>query len=293
MRGEGGERLICETASGRLSVLLSIWITGSWSRGAVHITRAPSTRRIVSEVEAIIESTWQKGKARLGDHLFDGPMCRMEHWRKTGDSLELSLSETSYRIFYGTNLMNAGALSQYGREVMANPVGVSTALQTSDGYLLFGRRNARVAYHPNRVHPFAGTLEPRDGEDVFSAVERELHEELKITAVEIESIRCIGIVEDDVIKHPELIFHASVRLTREQVESQLQRDEHGGSVAIQNLRGAIGNALADEQFTPVAMGTLLLFGREGFGDDWLKRCASRMPGVTLRNRDSSASGSTD
>ena len=185
----------------------------------------------------------------------------MESWRVAGDVLELSLSETSYRIFYGTNLMNAGALSQYGSEVMANPVGVSTALQTSDGYLLFGRRNATVAYHPNRVHPFAGTLEPRDGEDCFSAVERELHEELKITPEQIESIRCIGIIEDEVIQHPELIFHAKARLTREIIESQLQRDEHGGSVGpIQNLRGAIENALADGQLTPVAIGRCFCLG---------------------------------
>ncbi len=293
MRGKGRERLICETASGRLSVLLSIWITGSWSRGEVRIARIGSTRRIVPEVEAIIESAWQGGKARLGEHLFDGPMCRMEHWRASAGALELSLSETSYRIFYGTNLMNAGALSQYGRDLMAYPVGFSTSLKSCDGYLRFGRRNATVAYHPNRVHPFAGTLEPRDGEDCFLAVERELHEELKLSAAEIESIRCIGIIEDEVIKHPELIFHTKVRLTREKIESQLQRDEHGESVAIQNLRGAIGSALADEQFTPVAMGTLLLFGQESFGDGWLKRCVSRMRGVTLRNQDSSASGSID
>ncbi|HEX3357421.1 MAG TPA: hypothetical protein VHS31_10660 [Tepidisphaeraceae bacterium] len=241
----------------------------------------------------MIESAWQRGKARLGEHLFDGPMCRMEGWRARGDALELTLSETSYRIFYGTNLMNAEAMAQYGCEVMANPVGVSTALLTSDGYLLFGRRNATVAYHPNRVHPFAGTLEPRDGDDCFSAVERELQEELKLSAAEIESLRCIGIIEDEAIKHPELIFQAKVRSTRQQIESQLQRDEHGGSVAIQNGRPAIGSALADVEFTPVALGTLLLFGRESFGDEWLAKCVLRMPGVRLRIRDSSASKATD
>ena len=45
------------------------------------------------------------------------------------------------------------------------------SLLTRDGWLLYGRRNATVAYYPNRVHPFAGTLEPGDLADVFGAAD--------------------------------------------------------------------------------------------------------------------------
>jgi hypothetical protein len=48
---------------------------------------------------------------------------------------------------------------------------VSPALLTADGFLMMGRRNASVAYYPNRVHPFAGALDPGDA-DMFAAVRR-------------------------------------------------------------------------------------------------------------------------
>ena len=46
-------------------------------------------------------------------------------------------------------------------DCLANPVGVSPALLSADNFLIMGRRNASVAYYPNRIHPFAGALEPR------------------------------------------------------------------------------------------------------------------------------------
>ena len=112
--------------------------------------------------------------------------------------------------------MNAALAEEFGDKVLANPIGVSTALETADGFLLMGRRNDSVAYYPNRVHPFAGALEPRDDLDVFDDVRRELHEELAMTPDSIADIACIGVAEDNNIRHPELIFHVqkSAGLTR-------------------------------------------------------------------------------
>src|SRR5579862_2563606 len=162
--------------------MLTIHTTGNWSRGALRTATLPSTRRIEPQVEALVDSSWRQGQARLGDRLFDGPMCRLESWRATRESVELQLSPTSYRIFLGTNLSNEGVAAKFGPEVLANPVGVSSVLLTRDGWLLYGRRNESVAYYPNRVHPFAGALEEADLPDVFGAVERELNEELKLDA---------------------------------------------------------------------------------------------------------------
>lgn len=261
--------------------MLTIHQTGNWPQHAVRVSPVTSSRRNAPQVEALIESAWRDGQDRLGDRLFDGPMCRMESWRGERDALALELSLTSYRIFLGTNLMNPQLAESLGRDVMANPVGVSTALQTRDGWLMFGRRNATVAYYPNRLHPFAGSIDPADQSDVFAAARRELHEELGIEQEQIESIHCIGLVEDDVIRHPELIFHTRVSLTRSQIESQVQADEHGGSAAIMATRQGIELALGDPQFTPVGIATLLLFGRIGFGDEWLARTAGAMAGVTF------------
>src|SRR4051812_9222284 len=154
--------------------MLTIHTTGNWSRGQVSVQTVASTRRINPAVEAMIDSAWREGQSRLGSKLFDGSMCRMESWHASPDSLNLNLSPTRYRIFFGTNLMNHQRGDELGREAFANPVGISTALLTRDGWLLFGRRSERVAYYPNRVHPFAGALEEKDLGDVFGAIEREM-----------------------------------------------------------------------------------------------------------------------
>src|SRR5690349_12363656 len=132
---------------------------GDWPRTQVLAHSIPSTRLILPAVDKIIDQTWQQISSRPGVHLFDGPMSRLERWTATPDRLELFLSTTSYKPFLGTNLYHPDLADTYGRDVLANPVGVSPALETADGFLLFGRRNASVAYYPNRIHPFAGALE--------------------------------------------------------------------------------------------------------------------------------------
>jgi hypothetical protein len=176
--------------------MFDVLASGEWSPQRVTVTWSPSTRRILPEVECAIEQAWSAAQARLGDKLFDGSMCRLECWSASGDRLDLTLSHTSYRAFLGTNLFNAHLADTFGREVLANPVGLSTALQTADGYLVLGRRNDSVAYYPNRVHPFAGALEPAEPTDVFAEIRRELREELSLADADLTTIRCVGLAED-------------------------------------------------------------------------------------------------
>src|SRR5205823_2713337 len=110
---------------------------------------------------------------------------------------------------------------ELGKDVLANPVGLSTTLQTVDGWLLLGRRNDSVAYYPNRVHPFAGALEPHDELDIFDEMRRELREELDFGPNDILDMRCIGLVEDRELRQPELIFTTESTAGRSQIESRL------------------------------------------------------------------------
>ena len=200
-------------------------------------------------------------------------MGRCAGWsggRHQPERLSLDLSVTSYKPFMGTNLAHPELADQFGRDVMANPVGVSPALHTSDNYLLLGRRNATLAYYPNRIHPFAGALEPRDQGDLFAAVRRELGEELSLKEPEIIEMSCTGIAEDRALRQPELLFRVRTTLTRDQIESQVHAEEHGGSIAIPAMPEAIAGILRDPLLTPVAVASLLLWGRVTFGEDWFQ-----------------------
>ena len=126
---------------------LKFHAVGLWPHGRVNVSRTASTRRIVHEVEAAIDAAWKKLVSdRPGVKLFDGPMIRLESHHASVDRLDLVVSPTSYRPFLGTNLTNPTLADQFGVNVLADPIGVSTSLLTSDGFLMMGRRNGWVAY---------------------------------------------------------------------------------------------------------------------------------------------------
>lgn len=255
------------------SRLLTFHHAGDWGHGDVVVEWVGEGRRRVAEVEETIEQTWAAATGDKSVHLFDGPMCRLERAEVTdgGRRLRLSLSHTSYKPFFGTNLRHPELAARFGTDVMANPLGVSPALETADAFLLLGRRNDRVAYYPNRVHPFAGALEARDGADVFAAVRRELDEELHLSPADVPELRCTGLVEDAALRQPELVFAARSVLTRQEIARRLDPTEHRETVATPAQGQAIAGAIGDPALTPVAVASLLLWGRLRLGEEWYRR----------------------
>ena len=237
---------------------------GDWRPGQLLAANVPSTRAILADVESAIERAWASASSRLGANLFDGPMCRLERCEASPEALRLWVSPTSYKPFLGTNLTGADVPAS----ALANPLGLSAALVTSDGWLLLGRRNASVAYYPNRIHPFAGSLEPAELTNVFGGVLRELDEELGLSERDVAEMRCLGLIEDAKLRQPELIFAARATRTRAQIESSLDAAEHHAAVAIEAKPCAVEAIMRDTLMTPVAVGTLALWGRRAFGDAW-------------------------
>ena len=247
---------------------------GDWPRTAVRANWTADSRPIVPHVEQLIDAAWRQASARPGVHLFDGPMCRLEGWDASPDRLELRLSKTSYKAFLGTNLCHPELADSFGRQILANPVGVSPLLLSSDGFIMMGRRNDSVAYYPRRIHPFAGALEERDNLDIFAALARELREELRLGPEQIVAARCTGIAEDISIRQPELILRAATTLTRAQIKGQLDAAEHESAWSIPATRRAVDAALsspASALLTPVAIAALLLWGHIEFGEEWFAR----------------------
>ena len=245
-----------------MSASFTIHASGNWGEGSVRASLVKCTRRVVREVEDEIEVAWSAARQRLGERLFDGPMCRLEHFEAMPALLRLDVSPTTYKPFLGTNLTNATIADRFGSDVLANPLGLSTALESADGWLLLGRRNHAVAYHPGRVHPFAGALEPGPGgsePDVFDEIRRELREELRLPVEAIASIRCIGLVEDCALRQPELIFHALSTRPRALIESNLDDAEHHATYAVRAEADAVARAVTDPILTPVAIATLALW----------------------------------
>ncbi|MDB5324351.1 MAG: hydrolase [Phycisphaerales bacterium] len=258
--------------------ILRFHAIGQWSPDQLAVEQTPSTQRSTPEVDQAIERAWQHATARPGVQLFDGPMCRLESWHATPDRLKLTLSRTTYKTFLGTNLTHPELADRFGPQILANPVGVSPALLTADNFLMMGRRNASVAYYPNRIHPFAGALDPDDA-NPFTAVRRELREELGFADDDVAEIHLTGIAEDLAIRQPELIFLARSNRTRHQVEAALDRTEHHATWSTPATPEAIEAALrSGESFTPVATASILLYARLAFGEPFFARHAALFTG---------------
>lgn len=230
---------------------------GRWAESQVTVTCAPSTRRIVPEVEQAIDAAWHDANARPGVTLFDGPVCRLESFSATSDRFTLAVSRTTYRINVGTNFRHPEFVGIYGRDVMANPVGVSAGLISADGKLIMGRRNGSVAYYPHMLHPFAGSLEVRESINLFDDVRRELREELHLLPHEIAHIECIGIVEDAALVHPETIFLVRSTLRAGELQRKVLLEEHGSSERTDTSPASLRAFARRDDLTPVGAAVAL------------------------------------
>lgn len=245
------------TLPDNFAATLQVHLTGRWRPAQVKLVTAASTYLPTAETEALIESAWSAAKARLGDKLFDGAMCRFEQFAVDADGgLTIALSRTSYRVFLGTNM----ARPTLPAEQRGNPVGVSSGLVTADGFFMLGRRSGNVAYYPHKLHPFAGSLEPGDPLDLFAQARRELHEELSIDPSDLSELTLLGIVEDLRLRHPETILRARTRLPRAEVERRMDRHEHAACWACRDTPAELAAAMERErdELTPVGLASLAL-----------------------------------
>jgi 8-oxo-dGTP pyrophosphatase MutT (NUDIX family) len=251
---------------------------GRWNEDAVRVRWTNSTRPTIAKIEHAIEAAWKTAQ-QPGVQLFDGPMCRLGALHVSPLSLDLTVSRTSYKIFVGTNMHNPQFGDEFGDAALAHPIGLSTSILSRDGFVLLGQRNDRVAYYPGKIHPFAGAAEPNDPLNLFDEVRRELKEELAFKEPDIAELYCGGIAEDRSLRQPEIIFHCRSTRTLDEIVGQLDATEHRAAWSAPATSDAIAGALQNPaRFTPVAVATLLLFGRVHFGDAWFD---ANSPAFTL------------
>jgi hypothetical protein len=265
-------------------LLPRVVLLGNWLATDASTVWSPSGFRLPDAALSEVDARWQQALSVRTRRLFDGAMCRMEGFAIAGGQISVHVSPTSYRLFWGTNVSHPEWAETYGPSAMANPIGVSPALHTSDGFLLFGRRNATVAYYPDRVHPFAGTVEPgvgavtpgAPGPDLFAEVRRELAEELRLADALLGAMRLLGVIEEPRLRQCEFIFGVDCRLSWTALERQLDPAEHRGVVAVPARPTDVATAVCDPVLTPVAVSTLLLWGRSAFGEPWFEHSSERV-----------------
>lgn len=255
-------------------------------------------------IDEAIARTWETEFALASEGermLYNGDLVRLVAARATATQLHLELGPTCYRDFLGTNLHHAATVWRSGEQHFADPLGISSTVMTSDGFLVFGRRGPRVAFHAGHLHTFGGLLEPSDQDaagsfDVFGAAVRELTEELRVRKEEITEISVVGLVRDRNILQPELLFEATLPLSRAELmvrfDPAAPDQEHTGLEFVHDEPEAtIAFLRRPAPVAPVAVAAMLLHGRQAWGNDWYEQSCyvlfGELPPTKTENRPSS------
>ncbi len=256
----------------------------TYDEGGIRVVRKNHPRKREPMVESAINATWdaiEHERAAVGQQLYNGRLARLVSWTACDNAAKLTVADTDYKSFLGTNLHNAHLHATFGDACFANAIGTSALILTRDGCIVMGRRSTKVAFHAGYLHTIGGMLEEpdRDGDtyDVFAAMRREIREELNITDDEITDVRCTGLVRDTTIIQPELIFDAAVNLTVDQIRERFNAETDEEHSALESVREDpeavlpfIDNA---GKIAPIAVAALMLHGRLTWGNTWYENTA--------------------
>lgn len=258
-------------------------VYGCWRRDAVEQPHVTAPRPTSPAVERLIAEAWEAESALAATDqrvLYDAPLARLVRTLADHHHLILELGTTTYREFVGTHFHHAAAIRRLNPQYLAQALGVSALVQTSDGYMAFGRRNRRVAWHAGYLHAFGGMVESADRladgrYDVFQRMLKELHEEVTVQATEVTDLVLIGLVRDRALWQPELVFDARVSLTRAQLSARFDpaaaNAEHAAVEWVFDDPDGVAPFLrAARPVTPVAQAALLLHGRSCWGTEWFE-----------------------
>lgn len=250
---------------------------GPFSAERVRCVYTDSPRPPHPDVEPVIERVWAERirEARAtGVELYDGPQLRLLDWtagqRADRRSLSLRVGPGSYRDFLGTNLSALHrSLPSVPLHHFGNVLGTSALLSCSDASLVLGRRSERVAFYAGWTHCVGGTVEGVDRQpdgrvDVFASILREVEEEVGVAPAEARC-RCLGLVRDESVLQPELVFEVSVDLSFEELSARWAgaeaRAEHAELIALPARADAVVRFTSDpKRVTPVALAALQLWG---------------------------------
>ncbi|MFT5048939.1 MAG: hypothetical protein ACI8QZ_000326 [Chlamydiales bacterium] len=246
----------------------------------VHASFAPSAidaryeavlAPVPPELRRTLEAEWPgrvEKAAREGVHLTNGHLLRLTDYRATDSTLRLTLGDTTYAEFLGSNCVPQRH-AETPWSSLANPLGTSALIVTADNKLVLGLRGDKVMHMRNQLHTIGGMFEAADlidgVVDATGSILREVREELGVGDTDIANVVCRGLIREIQHLQPELMFEVQVNLTYADVQDTWRaaesRDEHAQLIAIRDDRDSIAEFLASNPImAPQARAALELRG---------------------------------
>ena len=260
--------------------LVHIHIFCDWAPEQLRSLWRPSGLRHTPDQQAAIAAAWQQATSRPGVNLFDGGLCRLEDFTADAQGAIVGLSPTGYQAFIGSNCTHPEWAEIHGHGALADALGTSVALLSSDGWAVFGRRGPHLALYPNLPHPVGGTLEIGDGVtpvDITEELLREVREEVGLDDRDFLDVRILALSEDRRFRQPEMVWLVQTGRSRAELEQRIARDEHTAAWSIRADPDVLLAALVPlVDMTGVMRAVLVSLGWKLGGEAWLKNLRQRL-----------------
>ena len=127
-------------------------------------------RKIIADLEPLIEKNWLQLKKELGDKLYNDDKFRIHSVKETEDNIAVvEVGITDYKSYVGTNLGNdlnvfvARGMTDFSNKkaCVSDALGVGSIVLTADNYLLLVRRSFEVAEGQGMTDFPGGHAEPK------------------------------------------------------------------------------------------------------------------------------------
>ena len=198
---------------------------GCFKRQDFEFRLLSGKRSYSPKIKKMIKHAWDEARLDPDLILFNGKVISLINAEMIGQRMFLTVQETDYKSFYGTNLSNPFTVP-YAQ--LANPLAACAVVETIEGTIFVGKRNKYLAEVNGFWHVPGGTLD-----EVINPIDfmkRELSEELNIESGDIQSDVCLGLAENLLMLKPEFICHFHLKLTENEVAAKIihakDRDEH-------------------------------------------------------------------
>jgi 8-oxo-dGTP pyrophosphatase MutT (NUDIX family) len=190
----------------------------------------PGKRTYTPKVRKLIKTAWDDARLNPELILFNGKTISLMDSFNTEDperhgKMLLTVQETDYRSFYGTNLNNPFIIPKVQ---LANPLAACAVVETIEGTVFVGERSKRLAEVSGLWHVPGGTLD-----EVINPIDfmkQELHEELNISSDDIQSAVCLGLAENMLMLKPEFLCYFHLKLSERELTAGIltakDREEH-------------------------------------------------------------------
>ncbi len=193
----------------------------TFPRHRIKINWDASERVLPPDLQTRIDNFWATDSAGK-PHLFNGELCRLDHWKKQADRLVLHLGRSNYKEQWYSNAFCRELRAQRGDGLLARALGVSAVIVSSDQQIILLKRSTQVGEDPGKFDVWGGHIHPIEHAingmpDPFCAIATEILEEANLTLSEDEPLTCIGLIETTTTFKPEMIFRVQTQLRANEI----------------------------------------------------------------------------